>query len=60
MNVKTLAPRVPKGMAYPGFFKSPDMLAPAKKKNYRTFSPIIEKWQKAQSLRYSGAVNSTC
>lgn len=33
MNVKTLAPRVPNGMAYPGFFKSPDMLAPAK--NYK-------------------------
>ena len=59
INVKTLAPMVPKGMAYPGFFKSPDMLAPAK--NYKTFFfSIIEKWQKTQSLKYSGAVDSTC
>lgn len=58
INVKTLAPRVPKGIAYPGFFKSPDMLAPAK--NYKTFFSIIEKWQKTQSLKHNRAVNSTC
>lgn len=45
INVKTLAPMVPKGMAYPGFFKSPDMLAPAK--NYKTFFfPLLKNGRK--------------
>ena len=46
MNVKTLAPRVPKGMAYPGFFKSPDMLAPAKKKIIGHFPPLLKNGRK--------------
>ena len=38
---------VPKGMAYPGFFKSPDMLAPAK--NYKTF--FFHYWKMAENTK---------